>query len=67
MINEKSQGKEGGRIVRKLIAEWIEAKVQREISERPGDYRSSAAVIVDYAPNNNDDPDAAPAVTVRFQ
>lgn len=68
-LNEKSQGKEGGRIVRKLISECIESKLQREISQRPADYRSATALAIEFVP-----PSAEPAtgdvggldVRVRF-
>ena len=49
-VNEKSKGKEGGRIVRKLIAELIEAPVQRETSDRPDEYRACDAVVLEFAP-----------------
>jgi ATP-dependent Clp protease ATP-binding subunit ClpA len=38
-VNERSQGKEGGRIVRKLLAEFVEAPAQRAISDAPDQYR----------------------------
>ncbi len=46
-LNQKAKGKEGGRIVRKLIADWIEAKVQREVSLHPAAYRKCGAVVVE--------------------
>lgn len=49
-VNEKSKGKEGGRIVRKLIAELVEAAVQRETSDRPGEYRACDAVVLRFTP-----------------
>ena len=42
--NERSQNKEGGRIVRKLVAERIEEPIQRAIADRPDEYRRCAAV-----------------------
>lgn len=36
--------------MRKLIAELIEAAVQRETSERPGEYRACDAVVLEFAP-----------------
>jgi ATP-dependent Clp protease ATP-binding subunit ClpA len=49
-LNEKSQSREGGRIVRKLIAEWIEALVQREATQRPGEYRGCIEVALEFTP-----------------
>jgi ATP-dependent Clp protease ATP-binding subunit ClpA len=62
-LNERSQGKEGGRIVRKLLADLVEAKIQAAISRRPDEYRDAAAVAVDL---NADESVADPDVTVRF-
>jgi ATP-dependent Clp protease ATP-binding subunit ClpA len=63
--NEKSQGKEGGRIVRKFIADWIEAPIQRAISNCPDAYRDCREVALRFAspaPNT-----LVPAVAVEFQ
>ncbi|MBL8799296.1 MAG: ATP-dependent Clp protease ATP-binding subunit [Planctomycetia bacterium] len=49
-LNEKSQGKEGGRIVRKLLSEHVEARLQREISQRPADYQHAAGLALDFVP-----------------
>jgi ATP-dependent Clp protease ATP-binding subunit ClpC len=46
-INERSQGKEGGRILRKLLAEIIEAPIQRAISNDMDGYRSCKNVLVE--------------------
>lgn len=45
-LNEKSGGKEGGRIVRKLLSEWVESKIQREVTRRPEDYKRCAGLVV---------------------
>ena len=44
--NERAQGREGGRVVRKLLAEWIEAPVQRRASLDPKGYRRCREVPV---------------------
>jgi ATP-dependent Clp protease ATP-binding subunit ClpC len=69
-MNEKSAGKEGGRVVRKLISEWVEARVQREITQRPGEYRACEAVVLEFLPPGPAAADGtapAPAVGVRFR
>jgi ATP-dependent Clp protease ATP-binding subunit ClpA len=68
-LNEKSEGREGGRIVRKLIAELIEAQIQRETSERPGEYRACRAVVVEseFLPPVEGNSPRAPLVSVRFR
>jgi len=42
--NEKSQHKEGGRIVRRLIADLVEEPIQRAIAERPDEYSRCTTV-----------------------
>jgi ATP-dependent Clp protease ATP-binding subunit ClpA len=70
-LNEKSDGREGGRIVRKLISDRIEAPLQRAISQQPEQYRMSAAVVVEISPAANQEPatdgTAARLSTVRFE
>jgi ATP-dependent Clp protease ATP-binding subunit ClpA len=46
--NEKAQGREGGRIVRKLVSEHIEAPIQKAIASNPHDYRGASKVVVNY-------------------
>jgi len=65
-INEQSKGKEGGRIVRKLIAELIEAAVQRETSERPGEYRACKAVVLKFVPPPEEAAGGQPKIEVGF-
>jgi len=47
-LNEKSKGKEGSRIVRKLLSEWVEATLQRAISEDPVAYRACGRVVLEF-------------------
>lgn len=63
--NEKSQGREGGRIVRKLMAEWIETPVQRAATAEPGEYRECEAVEVEV--RMAEEQGGAPEVRVRFR
>jgi ATP-dependent Clp protease ATP-binding subunit ClpA len=68
-LNEKSKGKEGGRVVRKLIAEWVEAPVQRETSRQPAAYRAASLVKVEHGPRESPAPTdgaVAPDITVLF-
>lgn len=59
--NEKAQGREGGRIVRKLIADHLEAKLQREIRDRLHEYSSCRKIVVAA-----DEPARLPEVQIRF-
>jgi ATP-dependent Clp protease ATP-binding subunit ClpA len=67
-LNERSGGKEGGRVVRKLISDWVEAPLQRAISGRPAEYRACAAVTLEFVPppGPGGEPAQAPDVSVRF-
>jgi ATP-dependent Clp protease ATP-binding subunit ClpC len=68
-LNEKSQGKEGGRIVRKLMADWLEAPLQRVISDRPGEYRGCQEIVLEFTapgPVAAHAPPPAPVVAARF-
>jgi ATP-dependent Clp protease ATP-binding subunit ClpA len=68
-LNDKSRGKEGGRIVRKLIADWVEAPLQRAIGKQPQEYRDCGVVTLDFVPPSPVPEGATPAqptVLVRF-
>lgn len=67
--NEKSQGREGGRIVRKLMAEWIEAPVQRACSASPEEYQACDAVVIEAILPSTEaaDDTSSPQVSVRFR
>ena len=43
-LNEGSKGREGGRVVRRLVTDWVEAPLQRAMAARPDEYRSSTTV-----------------------
>jgi ATP-dependent Clp protease ATP-binding subunit ClpC len=63
--NDRSKGREGGRVVRKLIAELIEASLQREISLQPNEYKASAAIRIDFQRRGEDD-HSTPTIEIRF-
>jgi ATP-dependent Clp protease ATP-binding subunit ClpA len=69
--DSKSQGKEGGRVVRKLLADIIESRIQEAINERPGLYQGSNRVEIGYKPPPQTIPNSttellASDVTVNF-
>jgi hypothetical protein len=67
--NEQSGGKEGGRIVRRMLTDWVEAKVQQATSERPEEYRRCRVVEVEclkLEPAGKDHPMNLPEVQIRF-
>jgi ATP-dependent Clp protease ATP-binding subunit ClpA len=70
LANERAGGKEGGRIVRKLLSDWIEGPLQRQTSQRIDEYRASASVRLEFVPSNGVDvallPEA-PKVSVFFE
>lgn len=59
--NEKSKGKEGGRIVRKLIANSIEAGLQAAIAFSPSEYKEATQVDVELGESG------FPKIDVRFR
>lgn len=67
--NEKTHGREGGRLVRKLISEWVERPIQRAATAQPDTYRSCdvVALAVSLPEAAEDDQQPAPKVTVQFQ
>ncbi|AMV24180.1 ATP-dependent Clp protease ATP-binding subunit ClpE [Gemmata sp. SH-PL17] len=70
-LDERANGKEGGRIVRKLVAEWIEAPLQRAMAAAPDEYRRADAVVLEFTPPGEppagDQAYPVPDVTVRFE
>lgn len=67
--NERSKGREGGRIVRKLLSEIVEAPLQRKISLNSAEYLACQAVIVRGSPASGQKT-ATPAsadVIIEFQ
>jgi ATP-dependent Clp protease ATP-binding subunit ClpC len=69
-LDEKSGGKEGGRVVRKLVAEWVEAPLQRAMAADHEGYRRTGMVVIGFSPPAElpppDQAYAFPAVTVQF-
>ncbi len=58
-LNEHAQGREGGRILRKLLADLVEAPVQSAISAAPLQYRQCQQVVVEFAGSRDHRDDAA--------
>lgn len=67
-LNEKSKGREGGRIVGKLISEWIEAKLQRAITLHAQDYKECHTVVLEFTPPQDSLPEGtSPEIGVTFE
>ncbi len=64
--NEKTEGREGGRIVRKLLAELVESPIQRAATAQPEEYQACQRVVVKPGspPLENE---AAPQISVHFE
>jgi ATP-dependent Clp protease ATP-binding subunit ClpC len=52
--DQKAQGREGGRVVRKLMSLWIDLPVQRKTAARPDEYRAAESVEVGLDPMHSD-------------
>jgi ATP-dependent Clp protease ATP-binding subunit ClpC len=52
-IDQRAQGREGGRVVRKLLADWVESRVQAAIGEDAAAYRAARTVHVTYQPQTD--------------
>ncbi|MFO0824980.1 MAG: AAA family ATPase [Gemmataceae bacterium] len=69
-LDEKANGKEGGRVVRKLVAEWIEAPLQRAMATDPYGYRGARTTTVNFTPPSDspaaDQPFPVPNVAIQF-
>ncbi|OWK38134.1 ClpB protein [Fimbriiglobus ruber] len=69
-LDEKAGGKEGGRVVRKLVAEWVEAPLQRAMATDPDGYRACQTVALTFAPTADppaEGPYPDPQVAIRFE
>jgi ATP-dependent Clp protease ATP-binding subunit ClpA len=64
-INTQSKGREGGRIVRKLLSDWIEGEIQRRISSDAQQYRKCDTVDVSLSQSAGDRNDK-PEIRVDF-
>jgi ATP-dependent Clp protease ATP-binding subunit ClpA len=68
--NYQSGGKEGGRLMRRLLTDWVEANVQKAITERPEEYRGCQVVALEWIsppPAAEGDPPGRPDVQVHFR
>jgi ATP-dependent Clp protease ATP-binding subunit ClpC len=69
-LNQQAQGKEGGRIVRKLITDLLEIRIQQAATEHAAEYRACSRVELafsDSPPNETDEAQAQPQLVVRFR
>ncbi len=68
-LDERAGGKEGGRVVRKLVSDWVEAPLLRAMAADPDGYRAAVAVTVEFTPPGEPEPGqpySDPAASVRF-
>jgi len=65
-LNDKSGGKEGGRILRKLISDQIEGKIQQQAALRHEEYKSCRSIALEFEPSAPDPEMRPPLVTVNF-
>jgi len=69
-LNERSGGREGGRIIRKLVADHIETRIQEAASNTPDAYSHCQQIIVqmqnDSLPSKSPFDESAPEIQVQF-
>lgn len=67
-LNAKSGGKEGGRIIRKLVSDLIEHRIQTEATANPELYRACRQIGVELAATDQPPTEALPpsSICVRF-
>lgn len=63
-LNEQAQGKEGGRIVRKLITDLIEIKIQQAATDAPAEYKECSTVQLVFEADEGEADSAE--IEVRF-
>lgn len=68
-LNQKSGGREGGRIIRKLLSEHVDARIQSAAHHAPECYRNSTVVYVEFNSQNDSVSSMNPAIdiAVHFQ
>jgi ATP-dependent Clp protease ATP-binding subunit ClpC len=69
-LDEKAGGKEGGRVVRKLVSEWVETPLQQAMAADHEGYSRSTTVLFSFStppePSTVNQLNLTPVVTVRF-
>jgi ATP-dependent Clp protease ATP-binding subunit ClpA len=65
-LNEQAQGKEGGRIVRKLITDLVEIRIQQAATQQSADYKKCSRVELGFVEPAADGDSAATEIEVRF-
>lgn len=67
-LNQKSNGREGGRIIRKLLSEYIESRIQVVAVDHSDDYKSSRRIKVNLNPVSADPiADKLPPFEITFE
>ncbi|REJ82662.1 MAG: hypothetical protein DWQ29_12805, partial [Planctomycetota bacterium] len=71
-LNEQSNGQEGGRIVRKMVSDLIETRIQSSATEDGAAYKHCTTILVSAAESvpseerSDGEADHAPLMNVRF-
>ncbi len=66
-LNEDSAGREGGRIVKKLVADIIEIRIQDAATENPDFFKNCEEIHLSLSHMRTTDSDEVPAVHVCFE
>ena len=65
-LNEASNGQEGGRIIRKLLVDTIESRIQKAVTERPAEYKRASEIVIAWEPASADEEKTTEKLTVDF-
>jgi ATP-dependent Clp protease ATP-binding subunit ClpA len=66
-LNQKAEGREGGRIVRKLMTDLIDIPIREATSKHPNRYRACSVVVLDCIQRDADSANEPPKISVRFE
>lgn len=65
-LDEKSGGREGGRIVRKVFVDWLEAPLQQAMARSTEQYRACRVIRIALRPSLEGEPVDPPPIKVCF-
>ncbi len=65
-LNESANGREGGRIISRLVSDIVEAQIQKKAQEEPHVYQASSKIKVKVNVLDNTDHDLIDSILIEF-